>query len=128
MTVASSKIELVEKDGLYYQKRLARIENGKKAAGECLVPYPTTLEELQEFIDKGVETEVHSMNLYVGAKAIEMQAAIRRRLTAKNMPKADYNRLYNKLTSEQIEDCHKTNNPSVAIRAEIVEMWKKEIV
>lgn len=115
---------LVEVDGLYFQKRPVCVEKGKKQIGTVDVPYPTTFEELQEFCEKGVETEIHAVSLYVAAKAVELQAAARRAVTAKKVPVSEWNRLFNSLTAEEHEACRETEDPGLALNILIQKKWE----
>lgn len=122
-----NRFEVVEKDGLYYQKRSAAVKNGTQHVADILVPYPTTMDELQEFIDKGKETEVHAINLYVGAKAIELQAQARRAATSDRVPKSEYDRIFNAISPEDMAKIFKSSdNPRAAIDEIVKNAWKEE--
>jgi hypothetical protein len=127
MSKTEKQFKVVEVDGLYFQKRTAAVENGKKHVADILVPYPTTMDELQEFIDKGKETEVHAINLYVGAKAIELQRQARSAAKSDKVPQTVYDRIVNSISADEIARIWKeSDNPRAALDAIVQKAWAAE--
>lgn len=103
-----------------FEVRTVSIKNGSEKVGEVEVFAPKNLEELSEYIDSGHETEQHAMKLYKGALAVELQAAARRSKTSGKLSVADYDRLYDSLTTGQ------KMQKSDAVRAAIMQLWQAE--
>lgn len=103
-----------------FEIREVKIKNGSEKIGEVEVFAPKSLEALSEYIDLGHETEQHACKLYKSALAVELQAAARRSKTSGKMSVADYDKLYDNLTTEQ--KCQKSD----AVRAAIVQIWQDE--
>jgi len=95
------KPEDVMKDGFLYSKRATHTKNGKKRLSDAMVPKPTA-ETLQAYIDAHIIADMdYVCKRFVEGEAIRQQAQIRAADKSGKIPKADYNRLFNKLATPE---------------------------
>jgi hypothetical protein len=121
------RFEVVEVDGLSYQKRVAKVNGGTDFAGSILVPNPQSLEDLAELVELGKETEAHIVKMYISAKAIELQRQARSTKKSGKIPQAEYDRIANAIDPDELREIWNTSdNPRAELDARVQAQWEKD--
>ena len=123
----AAKVTIVERNGIKYEVHSVKAKNGKTASVET-VPYATTLEELSELVEGGIDTEAHIASCYRAHYAVEAQAAERRRLEGGKVPATDKNRLFATMPKDEFNRLAKMPDGLTQIEKRIQEMYDAENV
>ncbi len=101
----SKHYETIIEDDILYELHPTFIERGTKFVGDVKVAKFGTVKALMD-----AETDANILSREKSARTIELQAALRRSVTAKGMSKMDYERIFNALTNTQLEPVFKSAN------------------
>ena len=119
------KVQIVERNGQKYEVHSVKAKNGKTAKVET-VPFVTTLEELGELIENGIDNEAHIASCYRAHYAVEAQAAARRTLEGGKVPAADRNRLFATMDGPTLTKLAKLPDGLTQVDKHIQELYDAE--
>lgn len=116
----AKSISQIEKDGFTYNQHDVAVDGGKTKIGVVDVLAPTSLEQISDAIENGLETEAHVCSLYSSALAVELQRQARTAKAGGKMSQLEFATIYNAL---DIED---KKQPWAEVQKQVAGIWRSK--